>query len=255
MPSLSGALSGAATGAQIGAIGGPWGAAIGGGIGAIAGLFTGGKSKLQKSLENKIDPTLENLLNWSGQSRDKQNQMFGLASKNLGNASNFYSSLLSSNSTDALQKILGPQMTSINDQYQALLNNIGTSGPRGGGRNAALMNADFSRNRSLLELVPQLKMAAAEGATKVGQASGTQAIDWGNISTNQAAAVGNIATGGFAQGFQAQQAQKDQAQGDLLDQIGGMLGPVLTGLKGNRGRGSGTKVTLGGLENMIPGVA
>lgn len=243
MPNIAGGLGGAATGAKLGTMVLPgWGTAIGAGVGAIAGLFTGGKSKLQKQMENKINPSMENLMNWSGQSRDKQNEMYGIGKQGMQNAGNFYNALLSPNSTGALQQILGPQMTGINDQYQGLLNNASNFGVRGGGKNMQMANADFSRNRALMELVPQLKMQAAEGALKVGQAAGAQSLDWGSLSNQQQIAVLQAATGGMVQNQQGLQATKDQGMAGIMSQLGELLGPALKGIKGG-GAFSGATAT------------
>jgi hypothetical protein len=245
MPSLSGALGGAATGAQIGAIGGPVGMAIGAGIGGIAGLFTGGKSKLQKQLESKIDPSLNNLMNWSGQSRDKQNAMYDLALPNLTAASNYYQGILSNDNPTALNSVLGPQRTAVNDQFQGLLNQIGMFAPRGGGRNQRLANAGFDRNRALMELIPQARAQAAAGALQTGQATGNQAIQWGNLSTEQASAVLQAITS-MLTGQMADKARKDQGMTGVLQKLGPLLTDIMGQIKAGKGGGGGSTAGLKG---------
>lgn len=240
MPSLGGALGGAATGAKIGSIAGPWGTAIGAAAGGIMGLFSGGKSKLQKNMEAKIDPAMNDLMHWAGQSRDKQNQMFGIALPAMQNAGSFYNALLSKNSTQALQGLMGPQQTAINDQYQAALNQIAMSGPRGGGKNQTMANAGFDRNRAMMELIPQLRMQAAQGALNVGQQAGGQAIDWGNMSSQQMMAVLSAATGGTMQGMMGRQAEKDAGWAGITGDLGKILYDSINKIKtGRNGSGPG----------------
>jgi len=233
MPSLGGAISGAGTGATVGSAFGPWGTAIGAGIGGIAGLFTGGKSKLQKQLETKIDPSLNNLMNWSGQSRDKQNQMYGLALPNLTAASNYYTGILNPDNPTALNNVLGPQRTAVNDQYQGLLNTIGQFAPRGGGRNQQLANAGFTRNRQLMELIPQARAQAAAGALQTGQVAGSQAINWGNLSTEQANAVLSAITN-LLHGQMAEKARTDQGMAGVLQGMGPLLSDILGKIKAGK---------------------
>lgn len=245
MPSLGGALGGAATGAKLGSALGPWGTAIGAGIGGIAGLFTGGKSKLQKQLENKIDPSLNNLMNWSGQSRDKQNAMYDLALPNLTAASNYYQGILSNDNPTALNSVLGPQRTAVNDQFQGLLNQIGMFAPRGGGRNQRLANAGFDRNRALMELIPQARAQAAAGALQTGQATGNQAIQWGNLSTEQASAVLQAITS-MLTGQMADKARKDQGMAGVLQRLGPLLTDIMGQIKAGKGGGGGSTAGLKG---------
>lgn len=245
MPSLSGALGGAATGAQLGSALGPWGAAAGGAIGGIAGLFTGGKSKLQKQLENKIDPSLNNLMNWSGQSRDKQNAMYDLALPNLTAASNYYQGILSNDNPTALNSVLGPQRTAVNDQFQGLLNQIGMFAPRGGGRNQQLTDALFSRNRQLLELIPQARAQAAAGALQAGSVAGSQAINWGQLSTEQAQGVLR-AISSFLGSEQANYMRKQQGEAGIMQQLGSILGDLLPALaKGRADKAIGGMINRG----------
>lgn len=235
MPSISGALGGAATGAKIGSVAGPWGTLIGGALGGIAGLFGGGKSKLQKAMEAKIDPSLNNLMHWSGQSQNKQNEMYGVALPALKDAGEFYRGLMSKDSTTSLQSILGPYQTAINDQYQGVLNSSQQFGARGGGKNASMLQADWQRNRALMELVPQMRAQAAEGSLKVGQAAGSQALDWGQLSTSQQAAVLQAITGsGIATGNQAIGAQRDQGMAGILSSLGELLPGILDAIKGTK---------------------
>ena len=236
MPSLGGALGGAASGAMGGIGGGPLGIAVGAGIGGLVGAFTGGKSKLQKQLENKIDPSLNNLMHWSGQSRDKQNQLFGLSFPSLEAATNYFTGILDPNNATALNAALGPQRTALNDQYQGALNQIGSFAPRGGGRNQMLGDAVFQRNRNMMELVPKARAEAAAGALQAGSITGNQALNWGNLSTEQAAAVLQ-AVQGILSGQMSEKARKDQGAAGITSQLGYILAGILPQLKGKLGGG------------------
>jgi len=245
---IGGALAGAGTGAKLGSSGGPWGTAIGAGIGGLIGLFTGGKSKLQKNMENKIDPSMENLMHWSGQSRDKQNELYGLAMPAMRQANQFYSGILDPNTNNALNAILGPNRTAVNDSFQSTLNNIAMGG-RGGGRNQQLSEAYFNRNRQLTELIPQARISAAEGLLKVGNQAGSQAINWGQLSTEQAQAVLQAALGGSLS-QQQMQAAKDKGLGGILQSMGPMLTDILSKLDKRGGGGSST----GGGSSPMTGI-
>lgn len=250
MPSLGGAIGGAATGAKIGSIGGPWGTAIGAGIGGLAGLFTGGKSKLQKQLESKIDPSLNNLMKWSGQGQDRQNQLFGLALPNLTAASNYYQGILNNDNPTALNAVLGPQRTAVNYQFQGLLNQIGMFAPRGGGRNQQLADAGFQRNRALMELIPQARAQAAAGALQAGSVTGSQAINWGQLSTEQASAVLQAITS-MLTGQMADKARKDQGMAGVLQGLGPLLTDILGQIKAGKGGSGGGSSGGGGLHDAL----
>lgn len=243
MPNLSGGLSGAAGGALTGlSAGGPLGAVIGGGLGLIGGLFGGGgKSKLQKQLESKVDPVMNNLIHWSGQANDARKLLQPMGIKSLEKSSNFYNSLLSDDSVEALNGLLGPQRTGINEAYQNAIETNARTGPRGGGRASANANYQFQKNRDLMELVPKARMQAAQGALSAGQATTNAAQGFGSLALQNSQAVlgGALGTGQI----------QPPAENGLAYNLGNLIGPILREIQNRRGGGSGvrTEVDFGGI--------
>lgn len=211
----------------------PLGALIGLGSSLLGGLFGGRKSRLEKQISSKINPVMENLINWSGEAMDARRAFYPLALKGISGATNFYSNLLSPNSNQALNELLGPQRTGINDAYGNLIQNAGRFGARGGGRTSGMAQFDWQRNRELMELVPQTRMMAAQGLAQTGGQAGNLSLDYGNQAINASSAVLNPALGG--QESLAAQRQASGAQwGALGGKIGGLLGPVLSDWINNR---------------------
>ena len=245
--SLGGGLSGAASGAAIGRFGGPLGIGIGAGIGGLLGLFTGGKSNLQKGMENKILPGLDNLINWSGQSRDKQNQLYGLSIPGFQRSNDFYKGILSPNDNTALDSLLGPQRQAINTQYGNQLTNLAQFGARGGGTNALTAQAGFNQNQALMNLVPQARMTAAQQQGQLAQVMGQLGLNWGQLSSQQQEGVLS-AISALLGGQQSAHYASQQASGAIAQQLGSLLGPYLRRVfgKGGGSLDSGFPIGLGG---------
>lgn len=244
MPSLGGALGGAGTGAQVGSIFGPWGAGIGAAVGGIAGLFTGGKSKLQKQLEAKIDPGLSNLMKWSGESRNNAAAMYGMSVPALKQALGYYKALL-----DSPSEALRTAAPASNERYQGVLQQIAQFAPRGGGRNQLLSNFQFAKNAEQDQLIAGARGEAAQGLGQLGATTGSQALQWDSLSTQQQQAALALIQG-LLTGQLNEQARKDQGWASVLQGLGPLLTDILGQVKGRRGGGGG----FGGIvDSPLPG--
>lgn len=248
MPSFGGFLGGAGTGASLGSMFGPIGTGIGAIGGGLIGLFTGGKSRLQKQMENKINPGLENLMNWSGQARDTSMAYTGKAMPAFDKALNFYGGILDPNSTRGLDAALGSSRTALADQTRNIINQIGT-GPRGGGTNEMTGQALWNQNRQLLEMVPQLRGMAAEHISQIAQVLSNMGLNFSQLSAQEQEGVLS-AIQGLSTGVANQQYMQQKQTGQIAQQLGTMLGPFIGRISGGR---FGTPSAVGPAGSLQPG--
>jgi hypothetical protein len=99
-----------------------------------------------------------------------------------------------------------------------------------------------------MELIPQARAQAAAGALQAGSTTGNQAIQWGNLSTEQASAVLQAITAMLG-GQMADKARKDQGMTGVLQGLGPLLTDIMGQIKAGRGGGG---YTLSG--NTGPGI-
>lgn len=246
MPSLNGALGGAATGAQIGSFGGPIGTAIGAGVGGLIGLFTGGKSKFQKNLEGTWGPVKDNLINWSGENMDSSRAFRALGLGEAQASDKYLRAVLSSNNTEALNALLGPQREGIAKSYQQVLDNVTNFAPRGGGRSSAGMTYDFDKAGAQLDEVAKARAGAVDRLTALSGQNTSAGLNFGSQATQQSQSVlGSI--GSLLGGQQANDRAQGQANGASAYQLGQQLGPLLAKIfsKGGGAGGGGVWEPVG----------
>jgi len=207
---------------------------LGGSI--LGSLFGNRRSRLERDISGKINPVMENLIHWSGQATDARKAFQPIAINDISKASGFYNRLLSGSGTQALDEILGPQRTAINDNYTNMIQNAARFGARGGGRTSGMMNFDWARNRELMELVPRARTMAAEGLLRTGGQAGSMALGFGNQAIDASSAVLGPALGGQAS-LAGQRQQAGQGWGQIGAQVGDLLGPLLRDVLNRRGGG------------------
>jgi len=225
----------------LGAVGGVSGA-IGLGGSILGSIFGNRKSNLEKEISNKINPSMENLLNWAGEANRQQGLYSPLADSDTSKASNFYGGILSPNGSGALNTLLGGARGGVMANYQAQKNNNATFGPRGGGRTSQNADFGFAQNRDLMNLVANARNGAAQGLLASGGQAGQQALGYGNLASQNIENILRAAIPGQSQ-LAGQRAQSGAQWGDIGGQIGDILGPILGGL--GKGRG-------GALPELVP---
>lgn len=204
----SGAGSGALSGAAAGAAGGPIGIAIGAGLGALGGGLLGGSSSDDptKALQKDI-PTLL--------SRGNTASDTGLST--LGNAGNFYNTILGGN-REAISNLLGPQISTILSQYDNASNAIRQFSPRGGGSTQTLAQLPFQKAAAAGGAFQSVLPSAAQGAADVGAKTGQ--IGSTNLSIAHGGTEPYLHQGQFDA---TQAAAAGKGYGQLITNLGGLL--------------------------------
>lgn len=219
---------------------------IGAGLQFGLGKLFNRKSNLQKGMENKILPGLDNLIWWSGEDREARHGMMRRALPAFDDSLSYYRGLMSPSSTQQIDALLGPSRTAVADQTQNVIQNLGMFGPRGGGTNAMTGQAMFNQNRQLMEMIPQARANAAQQLTGLGQILGNLGLNFGQLSAQEQEGVLSAITG-LLGGQQQQRAVNQQAGGQLGQQLGALLGPwILKGLGGLFGGGNSSPITGAG---------
>lgn len=183
--------------------------AIAGGGGILGGLFGGKKSKQEKALMDeqlKIArsqearaqeqfgiakgylPKFENMLN-------NAFSQYGQAQGQYNQVNKYYTDILKGGE-GALNALLGPQRSAVNRAYQSQYQNIAQRGPRGGGTNQQLANADAERQGRLIDIALSARPQAAQGVLQTGQLT----ADIGNAISGLGSQFGNMALGFSGQG-------------------------------------------------------
>jgi len=143
----------------------------------------------------------------------------GLGEKNLSQASNFMSSILSGDQSK-IAKVLGPQIGSIQQQTQQSRNVASQFGPRGGGSTAAMQMAGDTSRSNINSMISSLLGSSASG-------------------------LGSLGSSLLGQGMQAYGQQAQLSQEQMENQSGGLLGLGLTKAVGG-GVGAGLNYLSGG---------
>lgn len=246
--------------------------------GAIGGILGGRKSNLEKQIANKINPSLENLMNWAGMAQGKQAGLEGMRDKfagmtgqydaltqdyegrsqgyepialgDVGRASQFYNKLLSPSSSEALNEILGPQRQGLMQNYNNMIQTGGRTGARGGGRTSGLMDFEFAKNRDFINLVPQARMMAAQGLLGTSGLAGQQSDRLSRTGQN----YGQLGQG-YGQlglGFGSQALGYGNLAGSLTGQVLGFANPALAQQSNERlNRGSEWGQIGGGIGSLL----
>jgi len=173
----------------------------------FSGLFTGNSPGLSAAAGNA-----GNILGFGT----------NLGENDISAGSNFYNTLLSGDPT-AIGRILGPQLSDIQQQGQQQIQTAAEFGNRSGGTNAAAQTNIDSQRQNAQQLISQL----------TGQAAG---------------AVTNIGENALNTGLSATGLEGELAQQELQNQQNSILGGIFGGLGGLAGKG-----IAGGL-GMIPGL-
>lgn len=167
----------------------------------------------------------------------------------ISQAGNFYKTILGGDQT-ATEKVLGPQVKTILNQYDTAVKTGGELGPKGGGRSQAIEGAKTAKAGAYGNLLESAQQGAAQGLSQTG---------------GQKAQIGANETGQGISGFgTALKTQYDAAQkaADKAAGIGSALGKLagsgLGGLfkpGGGGGVGSGSDYAgLGGGGDFGSGI-
>lgn len=120
-----------------------------------------------------------------------------LGEKNLGEASNFWSSILSGDPSK-ISQVLGPEISAINQQGQQKKKTAAEFGNRGGGTNAGIQMTDDATRSSVDSLFADLTKSAAgelgslgSGLLSAGLSGHEAAFDASKVIHDQNAAKWN----------------------------------------------------------------
>jgi len=165
---------------------------MGGIAGDLGNIVGGSAAKTDRKNELAGFGDLSNLFNFgmsSGKSETNQSQ--GL----LGQAGQYYSSLLSGNRQATLSAV-APTVTAANAQTDAAKRGIAASGTaRGGGSNATTLTLDDQKRSTIDNAISGAKAGAAGGATSVGGTMASQASNLLGMGANAATNLTSIASG------------------------------------------------------------
>jgi hypothetical protein len=157
-------------------------------MGFFSGLFEGSSPGTTSS-----ESTAGNITNFGT----------NLGESDLSTGSNFFKSLLSGN-PQAIGQLLGPQLSTVQQQGQQQLNTNAQFGNRSGGTNASNQTNIDSQRQQVEQMIAQLTGSAASGVTGIGES-----------------AIGT--------GLSADQLQANVAQQLLQNQQQSLLGGVISG--------------------------
>lgn len=213
-------------------------AAIGLGSSLFSGL--GGKKsakKQQKLAEQQfaaLKPLLDAQVAGSKFALDQSKPFLAGAGEGIKDLQNFWNPLVHGDRS-AIDQFLAPERRAINQGYQASLDML-SRGPRGGGRTAALNQANLARQGQLSDLIFGARKQGAgqleQLAALLGQL-GTSTLSAGIGGGQQSTSLYN------AQANRAYDAQNQAGAG--LGQVGSALGQLLGSLNFGGGKSGGPK--------------
>lgn len=206
----------------------PW---IGKGAALLGGWLGGRKaqsSAMQRSPEEQT--ALSGAQGAAGDLGGYGRQLFGMATPALGQATNYWQTLLGGNRAAMAQATAGPR-AALTDQYRGAERGLERSGLRGGVRDLA--SAELSRDRAskIAGLTTGVQPGAAEQLGNLGQVSAQLGIGAAGAGAN---IWQHLLQGGFENRKYGRQEGQNFGAG-----LGGLIFDILSGVSGGRTGGSG----------------
>lgn len=194
----------------------------------IGGLFGGSSAKTDRKLELQGLGNLNNVFNFAMPQAEASTSA---ASSSLGNAAQYYNTLLSGNRAATLQAV-APTVNAANTQTDAAKRQLAGSGTaRGGGVNAVTQTFEDQKRANIDNAINQAKAGAAGGATAVGGTLASQANQLLGIGSNAATNMADIAANSRRTSQQLHNdafASAGDLAGRLVDSLFGEFGPSTT---------------------------
>lgn len=141
--------------------------------------FSAGNTKASDSFMNSKNPALfapesvtgnsltqkiRSLTNMGGMAGE---EMFGTGKKNLSQATDYYSRILSGNRA-AIMEGLSPEIQAILGQYKGAARGAAQFAPRGGGRAQGLQQLQYQPLQAIQNLIAGVRPQAADAMQKIG---------------------------------------------------------------------------------------
>jgi len=160
-------------------------------------------------------------------------------------AANYYKTALGGD-RNALQSLLGPEVSTVLSQYDNAAKTAAEFAPRGGGTNQVLAEAPFQKAAAYGKALAGARSGAAAGLGKIGSDIVTGGGDIGRLGTAEEQGQNSFNTSLARLNFERQQEQAKQVSG-LTGGIGSILANIFAGKNKTSGAGGGTTGFVGPL--------